>query len=141
LLVVFGLSSCHQETNGQVKGEKAGKVAEAKKATVQPKVDIKVNRHYDDKGNMIGYDSTYSSFYSNVTSDTSGFNRMMDFRSAFTRPPFRFDPKHSLFNDSISFPGLNDPFFRQPRFSDELSSMMQRMDSLAISMAPRKGKY
>ncbi len=28
-----------------------------------PKIQIKVNRKYDDKGNVIGYDSTYSYSY------------------------------------------------------------------------------
>src|SRR6266705_2989824 len=41
------------------------------KTSNEPKVDIKVNRHYDNEGNIIGYDSTYSSYYSNVPGDTT----------------------------------------------------------------------
>jgi len=45
----------------------------------KPKVDIKVNRHFDDKGNMIGFDSTYSTYYSSVEGDTTRMDSVRRF--------------------------------------------------------------
>ena len=53
------LQSCNNDTKGQI--------AQAKRtgdSLPEPKIDIKVNRRYDEKGNMIGFDSTYTSYYS-----------------------------------------------------------------------------
>jgi hypothetical protein len=132
------LCSCHEKTNGQNKaeGKKNASPIEGDSLT-KPKVNIKVNRHYDEKGNVIGFDSTYSSYYSNVQGDTtqmdslmSRFNRFFDQEhSSFFRK--EFDPL--FFNDSLRYPDffhddffmkryeLNDPYFR---------NMMQRMDSI-----------
>jgi hypothetical protein len=38
---------------------------------IKPKVAIKVNRRFDEKGNLIGFDSTYTSYYSNISGDTA----------------------------------------------------------------------
>src|SRR5688572_31969462 len=69
----FLFTACHEKTNGQTAK------AETKQAdsTTKPQVNIRVNRHYDDKGNVIGFDSTYTSFYSNVEGDTATMDSMM----------------------------------------------------------------
>ena len=54
-------SSCNGQS-GKEKKETADKNA--------PKTDIKVNKEYDKDGNLIRYDSTYSSYYSNILNDT-----------------------------------------------------------------------
>jgi hypothetical protein len=43
-------------------------------AANQPKVDIKVNKKFDEKGNLIQYDSTYSIIYSSPNADIQFFN-------------------------------------------------------------------
>jgi len=40
----------------------------------QPKVDIKVNKQFDEKGNLIQYDSTYSIIYSSPNTAIQFFN-------------------------------------------------------------------
>lgn len=133
-LIVF---SCQEKTNGQ-------ELADAKKeknivqdSVNRPKVSITVNRHYDDKGNVIGFDSTYSSFYSNVQGDTakmdslfSNFNRYFDRNQSFF---FRDNFNSLFFNDSLLYPDFfhKDFFMKRYELNDAyLKDMMRRMDSI-----------
>src|SRR5690348_904992 len=67
ILLALLLSSCHGNTNGQSTESKKNNNDSLQK----PKIAIKVNRQYDKKGNMIGFDSTYTSYYSNISGDTT----------------------------------------------------------------------
>src|SRR5690349_791386 len=61
LLTVAGIlgASCKQDINGQ--HDPGGQAQVARADTLnKPEVKIKVNRKYDDKGNIIGFDSVYS---------------------------------------------------------------------------------
>lgn len=133
-LIVF---SCQEKTNGQELAD-----AKAKKNVVQdslnkPKVSIKVNRHFDEKGNVIGFDSTYSSYYSNVQGDTakmdslfSNFNRYFDRNQSFF---FRDNFNSLFFNDSLLYPDFfhKDFFMKRYELNDDyLKDMMRRMDSI-----------
>lgn len=105
-----------------------------------PKIDIKVNRQFDENGNVIGYDSTYSYSYSdslNTFLNDSLFQQFQIFPESnlnefINRPFFDID---SLF--------LKDPFFRNHPFSNnlhnfnfdfnpfnEMQKMKQKIDSL-----------
>src|SRR5690242_16090157 len=66
-------SSCDRSTNRQTADLKKDSIDSLHK----PKVDIKVNRRYDEKGNMIGFDSTYTSYYSNISGDTAQMDSLM----------------------------------------------------------------
>jgi hypothetical protein len=139
LTFLFSIASC------QVK--KKQPEVKAEKNTVQPKVDIKVNRRYDDKGNLIGFDSTYSSYYSTHKGDTV----LMD--SLFKKFDFSFNRKYPsildehfgklFFEDSLLYHDffhedffrkryeLNDPFVRKE---------MLRMDSIKNEFFKRHSK-
>lgn len=67
-----------------------------------PKTEVHVNKEYDANGNLIAYDSTYSSFFSSHNADPA----FMD--SLFRDFEPRFNKRFPLMND----PGLNDLFFR-----------------------------
>jgi hypothetical protein len=119
----------------------------------KPKVNIKVNRHYDEQGNVIGFDSTYTSFYSNMEGDTIGmdtlmkeFDRYFDFHhpSIFQR---EFSPL--FFTDSLRYPDFfhRDFFMKRYELNDQyMRNMMRRMDSIKNgyfeekSKSPGKGK-
>lgn len=69
-----------------------------------PQIDIKVNKKYDEKGNLIQYDSSYTYFWSNREDiDTS---ILSDFRN---NKFFLFDNDSDLF-DFFSYPRLHSPF-------------------------------
>jgi len=65
-----------------------------------PKEDIKVNKHYDENGNLIGYDSTYVSTWSSDTTITE-FPGRFNFQEFFGKGDGFFD-HDSLFS--------SDPF-------------------------------
>jgi hypothetical protein len=130
LAILF--ASCHEKTQGQNNA-----TAQLKQDTVKPKVDIKVNRHYDDKGNMIGFDSTYSSYYSSVGGDT------VEMDSMFRGFNHYFDKHHqSMFNDLFNNLFFNDTLIHQDFFHNDFfqeryrlndlyfRDMMKRMDSI-----------
>lgn len=85
----------------------------------EPKVDIKVNREYDENGNVIRYDSTYTSTWSSpgfsgTLPDSlfrfdNGFGNfsMFDLDSLFHQ--FDLMMPGTMFPDSMIF---NDPFFQ-----------------------------
>ncbi|HYG18775.1 MAG TPA: hypothetical protein VD816_07595 [Ohtaekwangia sp.] len=133
LIVSALLSSCHESTNGQDKNEQ-GIVQDS---SVSPKVSIKVNKQFDDQGNIVGFDSTYTSYYSNMTGDTArmdslmnSFNRYFDLNhSSFFRN--EFNPL--FFDDSLRYPDFFHPdfFMRRYELNDQyLRGMMKRMDSI-----------
>src|SRR5205823_5414502 len=61
LLLSIIVGACHSQ-----KKDKLSPLARLATAdtSYKPKVDIKVNKQYDDKGNLIQFDSSYSYFYS-----------------------------------------------------------------------------
>ena len=103
----------------------------------KPKVNIKVNKHYDDKGNVIGFDSTYTSYYSNMQGDTGRMDSLMQtFDSYFNREHSNIftDQFHSLFfTDSLKYPDFfhDDFFLKRYELNDSyFRDMMNRMDSI-----------
>jgi hypothetical protein len=68
LAVPFILASCNaQETKNENKTIKEN-------AANEPKVDVKVNKQYDENGNLIAYDSTYVWSYSNASGNQVDVN-------------------------------------------------------------------
>ncbi|HEY9007675.1 hypothetical protein [Ohtaekwangia sp.] len=131
-LVVLMLSSCHEKSNGQVSENHT-----TAKDSIKPKVNIQVNRHYDDKGNVIGFDSTYSSYYSNIPGDTARMDSLMHgFDRYFNQQHssfFRNEFNPLFFNDSLRYPDFfhNDFFLKRYELNDAyMRNMMQRMDSI-----------
>ena len=127
------LSSCHESTKGQDNEA----LLQDSLSKNKPKVNVKVNRHYDDKGNVIGFDSTYTSYYSNIEGDTGRMDSLMKSFDSY------FDKKHSnifrnelhslFFNDSAGYPDFfhNDFFLKRYETNDSyFRDMMNRMDSI-----------
>ena len=103
----------------------------------KPKVNIRVDKHFDDKGNMIGFDSTYSSFYSNMEGDTIKMDSLINsfdqyfYNSHSSFLERQFDPL--FFNDSTRYPDFfhKDFFLRRYELNDDyMRDMMGRMDSI-----------
>lgn len=106
---------------------------------IQPKASWKVNKKYDDKGNLISYDSTYTWSYSSgpgqgvqVDSDSVMNAFRKHFNSSFP----------AMFNNSFGAPVWNDSLFSRDflrhdyfmkRYSDnffDMEGMMRSMDSV-----------
>jgi hypothetical protein len=99
-----------------------------------PKEEIKVNREYDEDGNLIRYDSTYMSFYSDFARDTAKADSVI-----FLLPGYLNEHMGNIFSnhytgiDSLDqFWFFNDDFFEK-QFREQnrrMLKMMQEMDSL-----------
>src|ERR1051325_6468040 len=70
-------TSCRHDTRGQDRASLQEDNRAGSDSTNQPKVNIQVNRKYDEKGNMVAFDSTYSTYYSNIKGDTSRMDSLM----------------------------------------------------------------
>jgi hypothetical protein len=138
LAISLTISSCHNRTNGQHSAESNKDYASVTRDSLtKPKVNIKVNKHYDDKGNVIGFDSTYTSFYTNVEGDTSQMDSLMrTFDTYFNNGQMSFSGKEFdslFFYDSLRYPDFfdDDFFLKSHELNDSyLRDMMRRMDSI-----------
>lgn len=112
IIVIAGFCCFAQQINAQ----------EVTKKPNKPDVKIKVNKQFDDKGNVTRYDSTYSYSWSgngqmptDVDSILRGFNKNFFFRSN----------SDSLFNGmGFGWPMEDDPFFNHP-FSHDFNKQFE----------------
>lgn len=105
-----------------------------------PKKDIKVNREYDENGNLIRYDSTYVYTWSSDSihqiHPDSLFNKGMDMNKMHKRMQeqlSRFLGPDSLRHQNFRHPFFSDGFFKDDFFNDDFfdndffdSSMFRR---------------
>lgn len=106
-----------------------------------PKTNIKVNKEYDEQGNLIRYDSTYSYSYSNMDNDSipadSIFNMFRDHfnhQFGFSEDPFF---KDFFFQDSL----MKDDFFNDDFFMKRFKQNMEQMDNLFQEMDSVKNDF
>jgi len=106
--------------NGQKKQKEAlSKPDVAADSTLNPKVDVKVNKKFDEKGNLIQYDSTYSYFYSSPGFKENGMNR----DSVFNDFKMRFQNDYrGLLDDNINSTFFTDSLFKYDFFNDDYFS-------------------
>lgn len=140
LLVFFStLSSC----NSQDLKHKDNKDEKKK-----PHEEVTVNRKYDEQGNLIEFDSTYTSYYSTYEGDTLNVNTLLNDFPAFFNKEFLNLHSKNMFNpffyqESI----LNSHFFHDDFFehqfisqNEEMLKMIQKMDSIKNSFFEQQGK-
>jgi hypothetical protein len=134
ILVVLG--SCQDKTHGQQTADTTRANA-VQDSTHKPTVNIKVNRRFDDKGNLIGFDSLYSTYYSSTDKNAPAMDSMMNsFNNYFHRDHAlffnnRFD--NLFFNDSLHYPDFfhKDFFMKHYLMNDGyMKQMMMQMDSI-----------
>jgi hypothetical protein len=131
VVLAFVLFLVWNHCSGQEIHEKNSK-SENKAA---PDTEIKVNKEYDEDGNIIKYDSTYSYLYSNTVKDRilidsilNNFNKNFQQRDFFFREPLRGDPFFSdeFFSDEF----FSDKFFNDRDFNDKFFGDRFLSDSL-----------
>jgi hypothetical protein len=137
VLAALVLFSCHEKSGSQMVAEPKEKPVAKADSIRKPRVDIKVNRRYDEKGNVIAFDSTYSTYYSNVRGDTlkmdslfKGFDRYFNNGHSSI---FNNQFNDLFFRDSLWYPDFfhRDFFMKRYELNDSyMRDMMQRMDSV-----------
>jgi hypothetical protein len=99
-------------------GQSEKKESENKAKLNIPKTDIKVNKEYDENGNLVKYDSTYSYYYLNIETDSILKNKVIDnLNKQFNRNYFfSYDPfiNYQFFQDSL----FKDHLFKNDLFSN-----------------------
>ena len=123
MMIIFMFSACNIFSQNNEKSQNNSKN--------QPKVDIKVNKQYDDKGNVIGYDSTYSYSFSDTLK--SGHDTIMSRSFKFPNGSFNYSVK-PLSPDSLlkqnPFSNFNfntDPFNQMNKMMEEMNNMQQQL--------------
>jgi hypothetical protein len=134
MAIVLNVSGC----SGQPRSEgRIGSSDTVAQYVDTPTVDIRVNKQYDEHGNLIAYDSSYTSFYRSHAGDAAFMDSVFkDFMPGFgKRFPFLNDPGfNSLFFPDSSFHRdfFNPDFFQKRMEMNQryLRRMMEQMDSL-----------
>lgn len=132
--IMLNLSAC----NGQPTTDGATDSVDTLAASNDtPQVDVRVNKQYDEHGNLIAYDSSYTSVYQGRSGDAAVMDSVFkDFMPGFgMRYPFLNDPGfNSLFFPDSSF---HQDFFHHDFFQKRMEMnqrymqrMMEQMDSL-----------
>ncbi len=125
------LISCNAQTQKSEKEAKGNK----------PQTSIKVNRQYDKNGNLIKFDSTYSSYYSNVKGDTTLKDSILNkFKKEFNKSYlFSNEPyfNNFFFQDSL----MKYDFYKKDFFYNRFRDNMQQMDSLFSEMDKMKNNF
>lgn len=123
--VFAGITSCHSQSSD---------LSKQKHKKNHPITNSEVHRKYDDKGNLIEFDSTYTSYYSSVEGDTILMDSIPEnFELFFNRNWPGIASNDFLEMDSTFTPGFfhNDFFEQQFLKQDEvLMRMMREMDSI-----------
>lgn len=136
-IYVLAMSLILSGCNGQIKKDNNGLSAD----TIQPKTDIRVNKEYDENGNLVRYDSSYSSYYSNIEGNTllgdsifNNFKNHFNQRYLFSDESF-FDDY--FFEDSL----LYYDFYKNDFFSNRFRRNMEYMDQLFLEMDSIKNRF
>ena len=137
MLSGFLLASCQGKINDEKHSDFPDARAVVNDSTLNPKVNIKVNRRFDDKGNIVEFDSLYSSYYTTSSLDTLNMDSLMSgFNNYFDRDHSRFfyNRLNTLFfNDSLLYPDFfhQDFFMKHYQKNDAfMKDMMNQMDSI-----------
>jgi hypothetical protein len=135
IVIVLALSITLWSCNGQTKA------TEKQKGNNLPQTNIKVNKEYDKNGNIIKFDSTYSSFYSNVKADSNLRESIFkNFKQQFNRSYFFSNQPYFrdfFFADSL----LKYDFYKKDFFYNRFRNNMEYMDSLFRGMDIMKNDF
>ena len=143
LIGFLGLTGCNAQSAPDKKEQDSSDTLK-----VQPDINIQVDKEYDENGNLIKYDSTYTYVYSNIDGNIrlrdSVFNEFMKhFNDHFdlSEDPFFND---LFFTDSL----LQYDFYKKDFFHDRflknrdwMEKMLNEMDSIKNEFYKKRFKY
>lgn len=132
-LLTFPLTAC----NGQNRVDKK----DNKTDTIKPKVDIKVHKEYDEQGNLISVDSTYSYLYSNIKNDSLLEKEIFD-RFKYNMDA-EFKPFDSIFMEDFfkTTPFTLKDFYTDEFFLNNFRMHHKRIEDIFKQMDSLKNKY
>ncbi|MDD4727773.1 MAG: hypothetical protein PHN55_03350 [Dysgonamonadaceae bacterium] len=134
LAVLLVFCSC----NKQEKQTEDNQLTNAKNAPIE---DIIVNKEYDEQGNIIKYDSTYSSFYSNIENDSLAEDSILiKFKNMFEQEyPFSYKPSFNdfFFRDSL----MKYDFYKKDFFMERFKQNMLHTEKIFREMDSVKNKF
>lgn len=133
--LLTSLVSCNAQEKKE-KGTDEPLTADATTEQTTPKGNWKVNKQFDENGNLVQYDSIFTYGFSTEDGDTlplkTGRNVMKSFHQYFGNTQMPQDFMNHFFSDSLN-PGENpfdENFFNNRMFSDDFQEQLQKMDSI-----------
>jgi hypothetical protein len=137
--ILLGLSICIGQSKGADKSKMPELPKTSNEAKNKPQTNIKVNKEYDNKGNMIRYDSTYSWSYSSDGTNAEISDSMMNeikshFNQEISIDDFFSDALPQ--GDSVSNKNSDLNAFFASRFRQN----MEQMDKLFSEMDSTRNK-
>ena len=138
-LASLSLSSCNAQDKNDNDSEK-NSMSFNSEEQAPPKGSWKVNREFDEDGNLISYDSTYTYSYSNINGDSLPDAEMEEiqrhFESLFRNNERSAAMMHRFMNDSLTTGNdfFNNRFFMNDAFSRDFQEQMRKMDSIHQQM-------
>jgi hypothetical protein len=136
-LIAIALSVTMISCSGQTKKQDG----ESVNSSANPQTKIIVDKKYDDKGNLMKYDSTYSYYYSNVNENKnlkdsifSNFKNQFNNKYFFSTDPYF---NNFFFEDSL----LKYDFYRKDFFVNRFRNNMRMIDSLFWGMDSLKNNF
>ncbi len=136
LTVALFTSGCHAQNENKKDTEQSGVKKEQQNI---PNENWTVDKKYDENGNLIGYDSTYTWSYNTATGDSLNVNvdsLMQSIDSYFgENMPSVWDRSFMgpMFNDSLLARDLFSEKYFEDRWKDDffdMEEMFQHMDSI-----------
>jgi hypothetical protein len=138
LSMILLLVNCNNNKGKQlVDMQKKTNTEQSTDTLSNPKVDIRVNKSYDPKGNIINYDSSYTYFYKSpglkrINPDTLFDALKVPLRSNYNML-LRKNMDSIFFNDTLMKYDFFNPDFFSKRFElnmQHFQDMFKQMDSL-----------
>lgn len=139
ITVAAAIMGCNSESQNRSEKQIPKAISNAQTIGKNPKVDIKVNKQYDSKGNLIKYDSTYSYFHTSKGRDSVKIaldSVFRDFKLAYRDDFSKLVDKQfkDLFlSDTLfKFDFLNEDYFKK-RFemnTKKFDELFNQMDAL-----------
>lgn len=131
IVVLVSITACNAQNNDRTKIKTDGAIVHQ----VKPNVTSKVNRKYDEKGNLIGYDSvavwSYSSDGKNHGDTDSMMSQLMKgCEKGFPKFGLRFGAAFP--DDSVFYKDFVSPTFL------DVGKLMRQMDSVRNSITPQQ---
>ena len=122
--------------NGQTKSEKKLSDKETK-----PQTNIKVNKEYDKDGNLLSYDSTYSSVYSSIEDNKNLRDSILNEFKGYINRKYSFSDE-PIFNDFFFEDSLMKyDFYKSDFFLKRFRNNVAKMDSLFRGMDSMKNDF